>query len=78
MEIQTFIENFAAQFEETEISVFTPETRFKDLDEWSSLIALSVIMMVDEEFEIGIGAKEIISSDTIYDLYNVILSKTDN
>ena len=42
MEIKEFIENFAAQFDETDASEFTPSTEFKSLDEWSSLIALSI------------------------------------
>ena len=35
MEIKEFVENFAAQFDETDASVFTAETRFRDIDEWS-------------------------------------------
>ena len=75
MEIQKFIENFSAQFDKTDISEFTISTRFKEMEEWSSLIALSVIMMVDEEYEVGIGAKEIVGSATIGDLFNTVASK---
>ena len=46
MEIKDFIANFAAQFDETEESVFTPETKFRELEEWSSLLALSIIATV--------------------------------
>ena len=42
MELQKFIENFAAQFDDTDASVFTAETVFHDLEEYSSLIALSL------------------------------------
>ena len=52
MELKEFIENFAAQFEETESNEITAITIFKDLDEWSSLTALSVIAMADEEYEV--------------------------
>ena len=45
MEIKEFIQNFADQFDDTDASVFTPETKFKELEEWSSLTALSVIAM---------------------------------
>ena len=48
MELQDFIEKFAEQFDETEVCELTAETKFKELDEWSSLIALSIIAMVDE------------------------------
>ena len=49
MEIKEFIEHFAEQFDETDISEFKPETVFHDLEEYTSLIALSIILMVDEE-----------------------------
>jgi acyl carrier protein len=78
MELNAFIQNFAAQFEETDLSSFTAETNFKELGEWSSLIALSVIMMVNEEYDIEIGAKEIIGSDTIGDLFDTLTSKKNN
>lgn len=43
MEIKEFIQNFADQFDDTDASVFTSETKFKELEEWSSLTALSVM-----------------------------------
>jgi len=46
MNITEFIQHFAEQFDETDPSVFTPETVFHDLDEYSSLMALSIIAMV--------------------------------
>ena len=55
MELKDFIENFANQFDNTDASEIKAETIFKELDEWSSLIALSVIAMVDEEYDIKIG-----------------------
>lgn len=75
MEINEFIKNFAAQFDETDVSEFAPETKFKELDEWSSLTALSIIAMVDDELDISIGAKEILASNTIEDLFNTIINK---
>lgn len=72
MNIQEFIENFASQFDETELEDFTPETNFKQLDEWSSLAALSIIAMVDDEYDVIIKGNDIINSDTIQDLYDII------
>ena len=57
--MEKFIELFANLFDETDINVFTPQTKFKELEEWSSLIALSVILMVDEEYGITIEEKDI-------------------
>ena len=75
MELQEFITNFASQFEETDPSVFTKDTIFKDLDEWSSLIALSIIAMVDEEYGVALKGDDIRSANTIEDLFEIVKSK---
>jgi len=74
MDLKNFIEKFASQFETTEASELTAETEFKALDEWSSLMALSIIAMVDEEYGIVIKGKDIRESETIEDLFNVVKS----
>lgn len=75
MDINSFIENFAAQFDETDASMFKPETEFKKLEEWSSLMALSVIAMVDEEYNVTIKGDDIRNSNTIVELYKAVDSK---
>lgn len=75
MEMKNFIEHFAEQFDDTERSEFTPETVFHDLDEYTSLIALSIILMVDEEYGVSIDANDMSSAVTIEDLYNTVKSK---
>ena len=75
MSIQDFLKNFASQFDETDASLFTPSTVFKDLDEWSSLIALSIIAMVDEEYGATLKGDDIRSANTIEDLFNIVKSK---
>lgn len=75
MEISKFIELFAELFDETDASVFTVETKFKELDEWSSLIALSIIAMVDEEYNTTIQGEDIRNANTIADLFNNVKSK---
>ncbi|MDL2241527.1 acyl carrier protein [Bacteroidales bacterium OttesenSCG-928-L03] len=75
MELNAFIQNLANQFEETEMSEFDAQTNFKELDEWSSLVALSVIAMVDEEYGVTLKGDDIRNSQTIEDLYNTIKSR---
>ncbi|MDD4490550.1 MAG: acyl carrier protein [Paludibacter sp.] len=75
MELNDFIQKFAEQFEETAIELFTAETEFKNLPEWSSLTALSIIAMVDEEMEKRITGADIRNSSTIEDLFKLALSK---
>ncbi len=75
MELNEFVAHFAEQFEETAPSVLTPETKYHDLDEWSSLIGLSIIAMVDEEYDVALKGDDIKKSVTIEDLFNVVKSK---
>jgi acyl carrier protein len=77
MELKDFIEKFAEQFDDTDISVFTPETVFHELEEYSSLIALSIIAMIDEEYGVIIVGNEMRSSVTIEDLFNIVRSKKE-
>lgn len=73
--LDEFIQLFAEQFDETEENQFAPDTEFRSLDEWSSLIALSVIAMVDEEFDVAIKGADIGNANTIEELYNIVISK---
>ena len=51
MELKGFIENFAAQFDETDAEVFTAETNFRNLEEWSSLTVLRSCVTVGNLFD---------------------------
>lgn len=75
MDIKEFISNFANQFEETDKSAFAGQTRFRDLEEWCSLIALSVIAMADEEYGVQLKGDDMRNAQTIADLYNTVKAK---
>lgn len=75
MEIKQFVQNFYGQFEDIDPKVFSPKTRFRDVDGWSSLVALSIIAMVDEEYNIKLKGDDIRKAITIEDIYNIIKSK---
>ena len=75
MELNEFIKNFAEQFDETDANEIKAETVFHDLDEWSSLIALSLIAMIDEEYDVTIKGDEMRSAVTVEDLFNIVKAK---
>ena len=77
MEIKEFIENFANQFDDTDVSVFSAETRFRELDEWSSLLALSVLAMVDEEYVVQLKADQMRKANTVQELFDIVKSLKD-
>jgi acyl carrier protein len=72
MDLQEFIGKFAEQFDETDPGEFKADTEFKALDEWSSLYALSIIAMVDDEYDVTINGDDIRNSETIENLFNVV------
>ncbi|WP_099290765.1 acyl carrier protein [Butyricimonas sp. Marseille-P3923] len=73
--MKNFIEKFIELFEETAPDVFRPNTKFRELDEWSSLIALALISMIDEEYDVVLNGEDIREALTIEDLYNKVLAK---
>ena len=75
MEIKEFIENFADQFDDTDASEITASTNFHELDEWSSLSALSIIAMIDEEYGVSVNGTDIRQSETIEDLFELVKTR---
>lgn len=75
MEIKEFIENFADQFDEIDASVLKPETVFRELDGYTSLVALLIITMIDEEYDVTVTGDDMKKQVTIGDLYNLVSSR---
>ncbi len=75
MELQEFITHFGMQFDDTDASEIQADTVYQDLDEWSSLVILSVIAMVKTTYNKTVTGKEIRSCETVKDLFDLITSK---
>lgn len=75
MEIKDFINNFAEQFDDLDANDLAPETEFKVLKNWNSLVALSVIAMIDEEYDVMVKGNDITGARTIRDLYNTVCER---
>lgn len=75
MEMKEFIERFANQFDDTELSEFKPETIYRDLDEWSSLNGLAILNMIGKKYGVKLMPSELKSTNTIEDVYNLVQSK---
>jgi acyl carrier protein len=75
MEIEKFVQLFAEQFDETDPSVFTPDTHFRDIDEWSSIVALTVINAVIDEYGVQLRGDDIKSSETVKDIFVKLQSR---
>lgn len=75
MNTQDFIEKFAEAIEMELVEGLKEDTRFRDLDEWSSLAVLSVIAMLDEEYDIQIENADFKKLETIDDIVRFIESR---
>lgn len=75
MEPVDFLKNFRNQFEETEPETIELSTMYKELDEWSSLIAFAVIAMVKLEYDKTVTGAEIRHCNTVEDLFNLVAAK---
>ncbi len=75
MEKQEFIKNFANQFDETELSEFSMDTNYRELEEWSSLVALAVLNMIGKKYDVKLGAEEMKQTNTVQELYDLVASK---
>ena len=75
MTLDEFVKAFAAEFDDTPEEVFKADTHFRELEEWGSLLALSIISMVDDNADVVITGADIRSCTTIEDLYNIVQSK---
>ena len=75
MTLDEFVKAFAAELDDTPEENVTPETNYRELEEWSSLTALSIISMVDDNEDKTITGADLRSCKTIAELYNLIQTK---
>jgi len=72
MNIESFIEKLAAEFEEVEPDTLKPDTNFRDLDDWSSMYALIVIALIDTEYNVRIKGEDLSKIETVQELYDLV------
>ncbi len=75
MNASDFLKKFRDQFDETDPESIELSTVYKDLDEWSSLIAFTVIAMVKVEYNKTVTGAELRHCNTVEDLFNLVAAK---
>lgn len=71
MELKDFINKIAEQLEIENANVLNENTKFRELEEWSSLSVMELIALYDDEFDKQIGDVDIKKCSTIDDLYKL-------
>ena len=67
--MEKFLESLIEVFERDGIK---PDDEFRNYEEWDSLAYLSVIAMIDENYDIVITGEEFEKLNKILDIYNYI------
>jgi acyl carrier protein len=74
MNIDEFIVVFEESFDELESDII-PTTKFKELEEWTSMQALLFIAHVDDILNVVLEAEDVRNAHTISDLFNCVNQK---
>jgi acyl carrier protein len=64
-----FLESLSEAFERDGIK---PDDEFRDYEEWDSMAYLSLIAMVDDNYDIVIPGEEFAKLNKVIDIYNYI------
>ena len=70
--IEQFIKTLEAEFDELQPGTLQPDTKFTDLDEWSSMHSLIIIALIDTEYDVTITGEDLMGIKKVEDLYNIV------
>ena len=75
MDFKDFLVNFANLFKDTDASEIQEDTEYQELEEWSSLTALSLMALAKTTYGKTISGREVRRCKTVEELYKLITSK---
>ena len=70
MDINEFVNHIAEQFDDA--TGLTPDTKFREVEGWCSIVALSIIAMADEEYGVTLKGDDIKNAETIKDIFDIV------
>ena len=73
--MEKFVNCFFELLDDTDKSLITSDTVFKELEEWTSILPLSLIAMVDEVYDVTLDTDDIRDANTLEELYRAIQQK---
>lgn len=73
--IEEFTSQLATEFEDIDPTTITPSTNYREIKNWSSMYALIIIAFVDANYDVQLNADNLKNSQTIKDIYDIIISK---
>lgn len=74
MTLDEFVKAFADEMTETPAGTITAETNYKELAEWGSLASLSIISMIEEEYDHLITGADVRARNSVKELWEYVES----
>ena len=75
MNIDDFIRKIEEEFEDLQPNVLSSSDVLKEKFTWDSINALIFLAHVNVEYDVELSAEELMKSETVQDLYDLVYSK---
>ena len=75
MEINQFVHNFENAIWGIKPDSLTPDTRFREIEQWESLALLCLIAMINSEYGVQTGGAELKQCETLRDIFDLVASR---
>lgn len=75
MTLEEFVQKVQDELQDTPAEQITAETNYKELNEWGSLTSLSLISMIEEEYDKLITGADVRSRNSIRELWEYVESR---
>ena len=72
MNLEKFIEDFEEAVEDVEVGSLSAATNYRQLEQWDSLSVLTVIAMVDADYDTRLKAEDLKRCETLEALYQIV------
>ena len=74
MTIEEFVKKVQGELQDTPAEKITADTNYKELDEWGSLTSLSLISMIEEEYDKLITGADVRARNSVRELWEYVES----
>ncbi len=75
--VEEFVQKVEAEFDDLEPGTLLPDTKYRELEDWSSMHALVVIAFIDIEYGVTVKGEDLRSTETMRDIYHVVQNKSN-
>ena len=74
MTLEEFVQKVQDELQETPAEQVTADTNYKELEEWGSLTSLSLISMIEEEYDKLITGADVRARNSVRELWEYVES----